>query len=455
MLKNCIKAAVFSWSFCLFAAASFANAQNQPPQQTQMLQNGTQFKLFGLTVDNISDFKVVKTQLEKFKNQQNSNVKTVVRVVFEPNYDATYFANVGKLRNETGVWIMGELLDSYLFNQCVIRDSKEPNAKIKRKDSVKCYRKRAEKYLKELGSVVDIWEIGNEVNGEWTGWRNHPKDKNEFEIIDDSVTAEDMSIMRDTVADMIEAANNVFRDKPRALTFYFNDEDYRRNGTGRFSYPDQEETKKKSKNDETEVAYGRNYSMFKWAEDYKHKLPGLNYIFISYWQDDNWWYGNAQPEQIVPDYNTWANIFLKFKATFDNASPNVGFGFGEVGTKCYFKLNDNTCQPQESEKAEMKCQPQNDHGDSRCGCCLKAQKEYIERYYLTWDEKIPEEMRKIAPGSERSYAGGYFWWYFNYDVINKFTNERIYPKGKDEANETLNKLLDAYRKWNNLPSQHP
>ncbi len=48
---------------------------------------------------------------------------------------------------------MGELLDS--------SDEK--------KISIAAYNKRVESYLAAFGRDVDIWEIGNEVNGNWTG----------------------------------------------------------------------------------------------------------------------------------------------------------------------------------------------------------------------------------------------------------------------------------------------
>jgi hypothetical protein len=50
-------------------------------------------------------------------------------------------------------YLMGELLDS----------SDETSI------SAAAYNTRVKSYLAALGGQVDLWEIGNEVNGDWTG----------------------------------------------------------------------------------------------------------------------------------------------------------------------------------------------------------------------------------------------------------------------------------------------
>jgi hypothetical protein len=57
---------------------------------------------------------------------------------------------------QTGSWVMVELADSHDFHV------------LKRDGALK---QKTEVYMDRLGSLVDIWEIGNEVNGEWTGWK--------------------------------------------------------------------------------------------------------------------------------------------------------------------------------------------------------------------------------------------------------------------------------------------
>ncbi|MGI8578444.1 MAG: hypothetical protein ACR2KG_11145 [Nocardioidaceae bacterium] len=78
--------------------------------------------------------------------------KPTVRVVFDENADPR--AYIGALRKLHGVaYVMGELLDSSHLSHF----------------GVNRYRARARDYFDTLGSLVDVWEIGNEVNGNWTG----------------------------------------------------------------------------------------------------------------------------------------------------------------------------------------------------------------------------------------------------------------------------------------------
>lgn len=41
--------------------------------------------------------------------------------------------------------------------------------------STQAARDRARAYVEALGDAVDIWEIGNEINGEWLGARATPE----------------------------------------------------------------------------------------------------------------------------------------------------------------------------------------------------------------------------------------------------------------------------------------
>lgn len=80
--------------------------------------------------------------------------KPTVRVVFDKDANpADYIPALRKLRSVS--YIMGELLDSSHLHQF----------------NTSQYRARAENYFDTLGKLVDIWEIGNEVNGSWTGNR--------------------------------------------------------------------------------------------------------------------------------------------------------------------------------------------------------------------------------------------------------------------------------------------
>ena len=133
---------------------------------------------------------------------------------------------------------------------------------------MQAYQSRVTEYLNTLGSAVDIWEIGNEINGEWLGDTA-------------SVTAK-MS----GAYDIVKSAN-----KSAALTLYYN--------KGCFEKADHE--------------------MFTWAQANvpARMKSGLDYVFISFYEDDC--------NGIQPD---WNQVFSQLGSMF----PNSKIGFGENGT---------------------------------------------------------------------------------------------------------------------------
>ncbi len=131
------------------------------------------------------------------------------------------------------------------------------------------YAQRANDYIGALGDDVDIWEIGNEINGDsWLG-----------------PTSE--------VVPKMTAAFNAAKakNKTTALTLYYNQDCWEQ--------PDHE--------------------MFTWAEanvpvDMK---TSLDYVLVSFYEDDC--------NGIQPD---WPVVFQKVGEMF----PNSKIGFGECGT---------------------------------------------------------------------------------------------------------------------------
>ena len=103
-------------------------------------------KIYGLTLDDISDIDETVDALKSFAK------RTTTRVVFDEDKSASDYTNaLNALKPYTD--IMGELFDSeYIAHY-----------------SVEEYTRRVRRYLNAHGDKVKIWEIGNEVNGEWTG----------------------------------------------------------------------------------------------------------------------------------------------------------------------------------------------------------------------------------------------------------------------------------------------
>jgi hypothetical protein len=152
-------------------------------------------------------------------------------------------------------YVMGELLDS------------SDETRI----SVAAYRDRVRAYLAAFGNEIDLWEIGNEVNGNWTG--PYP-----------SVEAKLATAYRD-----ISAAG-----QRTALTLYYNvgcgD------GTAELS----------------PLAFSRLYVP-------PAVRAGLSYVFLSHYED--------RCQGIRPSAAAWAGYFRALHAL----DPHARLGFGEIG----------------------------------------------------------------------------------------------------------------------------
>jgi hypothetical protein len=102
--------------------------------------------LFGVTVDEVGRLEGITRSLSALPR------RATTRVYFDVHQGAEYYARaVRAIHGVSGV--MGELLDSS-DEQAI--SSAELEARVA-------------SYLSALGASVDIWEIGNEVNGNWTG----------------------------------------------------------------------------------------------------------------------------------------------------------------------------------------------------------------------------------------------------------------------------------------------
>jgi hypothetical protein len=147
---------------------------------------------------------------------------------------------------------MGELLDSYYMKQY----------------SLQQYTDRTNEYVNLLGDKVDIWEIGNEVNGEWLGTTS-------------------------SVVEKLNAAYDIVKSKNKktALTLYYNYNCW-----------------EKSANE-----------MFRWTnKNISAKMKnGLDYVWVSYYEDDC---NNYQPN--------WQKVMDSLHVLF----PNSKIGIGECGT---------------------------------------------------------------------------------------------------------------------------
>ncbi|MES2802484.1 MAG: hypothetical protein V4654_08340 [Bdellovibrionota bacterium] len=213
---------------------------------TQTAQaNNAQTMIYGVTLDSVTNTNAIITSLKSHA------IRPTARIVFDEYVAASYYkAPVTKIKTVSN--IMGELLDSYYVKRYTLAQ----------------YKARTTEYLNSMQDVVDIWEIGNEINGEWLG-----------------TTASVVNKMSASY-DLVKA-----RGKKAALTLYYNEECWAK--------PQNE--------------------MFRWTEANvpARMKQNLDYVFISYYEDDC---NDLQPN--------WPVVFAKLAKMF----PNSKIGFGEVGT---------------------------------------------------------------------------------------------------------------------------
>lgn len=201
--------------------------------------------MYGVTVDNIQNISLVVESLK------NLSKKATARVVFDEGMGPDYYASaVSQIHAVSDV--MGEIADSSTMKSYTLDT----------------YTKRTQDYIAALGSNVDIWEIGNEINGEWLG--NTP----------------DVVAMMSSAYNVVKAAG-----KKTELTLYYN--------AGCYA---------KASNE-----------MFTWvnANVPAAMKQSLDYVLISYYEDDC---NGMQPD--------WPTVFQQLATIF----PNSKIGFGECGT---------------------------------------------------------------------------------------------------------------------------
>jgi hypothetical protein len=203
--------------------------------------------LWGVTLDDVSHPGPIVRSLAALP------AKPIARVVFDGDAGPSDYATaLGALRPHA--YLMGELLDSADVSGYTVAR----------------YRQRAVDFVKSFGSQIDLWEIGNEVNGEWLG-----------------PTAQTVAKITAAYDEVVSAGGKT------ALTLYYN--------PNCWSAP--------------------SHEMFTWAKANISPAmkAGLDYVFISYYPEDcnNYW----------PTSSGWQTVFNRLHQLF----PKAKLGFGESG----------------------------------------------------------------------------------------------------------------------------
>ena len=212
--------------------------------------------IYGVTFDDVSRVSAEVKTLDSI-----AHVPTV-RVVFDRGEPPSYYKGpIQQFRPYS--YVMGELIDS---------------SYMKRFQSVSAVQSWTNSYVNTLGSLVDIWEVGNAINGDWLGANAFGK----------------MAAMYDIVS---------AKGGRTALTFFYEGE-----------------------TNEPHNCIDSQGGMFPWIARYFTTSPttesekirlGLNYVLIS-------WY----PDQCPGEKPNWGAVYTKLAQIF----PNASVGFGELGT---------------------------------------------------------------------------------------------------------------------------
>lgn len=238
---------IFILVFSLFALLSC----DENHRDDSTIEKGSY--IYGITLDSIED---IDESVEAIKSLPQP---IMTRVVFDQVSATVYEKALKKLAPYST--IMGELCDSEYIN----------------KYSMDNYKARVDAYLDAYGDNVTLWEIGNEVNGEWTG-----------------VPSE---VAQKTLYGYQEAKKRGYQT---ALTLYYND--FKEND-GCWSNPEEKM---------------RDWAKLQLDSSIKE---GVDYVFVSYYEEDC---DNHQPTQ-----EEWEGVFTDL----GNIFPHSKLGFGEVGVR--------------------------------------------------------------------------------------------------------------------------
>jgi hypothetical protein len=342
--------------------------------------------MFGVTITNLGQADLSKGILGSLA-ADNEAIPVVVRIVFDPIQQKNkrkfedelteYRQQVEKLREGTNVCLMGTIADSFNMYS-YLREDTDPSWP----DGYGNYERWTRRLVEKMGDLVDVWEVGNEVNGEWYGWKDKKYKKgDESDDRQDPKMRDKREVMRNRIKHELSLAFKAVHDvRPqalRAITLLYN--------------ADQDNNKC------TEFS---EYKMNDWAGNYltPEVLSDVDFVLLSYYENPQ----DCSEVTKNPDKLWDVLVSLRRKFTGDETV----FGFGEISYKatCY---RDKENEISDEERVNNLT-------------CQSGQKDYVERYYQTLDRQLSAVVKAKTPPSDVKaikFAGGYFYWYFLQDMV--------------------------------------
>ena len=318
---------------------------------------------------------------QQWKKIEAIPTPVVIRIVFDKDTEPDkYISVLDRLYSlkfpDTGkrkVYLMGEFLDSDFLAKYKWVCDRGSGCTADEESSSRFhdYKTRIDRYLDVLDRFIDIWEVGNEVNGEWAdeGCVKDSDDKCKYK----KVAGRRVSVMParpDLTAEKIRYAIDKVKEKgkPVALTLIH----------------------------QPECTTWDDNTMFEWARNnLRPKLDDvtINYLLISYYEDncDKGKKTIDEEPRGLPDQNRrnlyWNRIFNQLADLFPHVEH---IGFGEVG----YSSDMETCRRDELSFCKK--------GTNK----VRGSKSVLlSRYY---------GMQVYNP----KYVGGHFWWTAQQDMVD-------------------------------------
>lgn len=358
--------AIFNMQDCGNKSHPSSNSQNKPPatptagpsvsalKPDEFTDNGGM--IYGVTIDDAGEYERIVPSINRLTTETHRKITT--RIVIDPGQKLSrdYIDSVKAIKAAGDVMaLVGDSHDMHKFG------------------SVKAYRKRIADCYEKLGAWVDIWEIGNEVNGIWAGWKEDKKKDDEHQpwnTAEDNKLRKKRKLIADQTMGAYEEILKLDKNAKVALTLYYNGE---KPGDECWDRPE--------------------YGMASWVNEYLKDAgfrDRLNYVFISFYSDDCPILSEGKPEDNVP---RWITVFKDLSTTFGSA----GVGFGEFGPQCRYK--EPLCYDESKEEPYTRM----------CDKCTNDQEKFINAYYGVYHNGI-------IKAQVLRYVGGYFYWYFLQDM---------------------------------------
>lgn len=374
--------------------------------------------LAGLTIENLDEYvggfernAVNKTcrpvpesdefeQLTELTKRLNSlAVKPTLRIVFQDETKPEKYECALRELKRYGYQIMGLFLDSFALTRYRIKQNpNDPDYDATEKPTPKTlpdnqrlhdYKKRVDNYLDAFYSEVDIWEIGNEVNGEWADENCNRKPPKNAKDDEDGKCQNDHPTPASFTATIEKINYAVLKVKER------------NQATGN------------SKEMALTLVYQPNCSewdenkMFTWYGNAKSHLDlaDINYLLVSYYEDKKC---DKNGKNTICDKDFFKDEHEDFEKAFCRLAADGKKRKSQEARQIYWdaffaRLRDDTrLNSIKFGFGEVGCR------DKKCS----SKTGLLSRYY---------EIRV----NQSWFVGGYFWWTAQPDIL---TNGDFLPK---------------------------